>query len=105
MPTRREITGRNAANQTNQPSAVVATTPVPVPAPIPVLAPARFIDKKELLRRVPYSYQTIWHMMNRGEFPRSRNIGGKAVWLESEVEEWIISRPIRPLICDRSEVA
>ena len=43
---------------------------------------AVLIDRKETLRRVPLSYTKIWTMMQAGEFPRSRMLGGKAMWLE-----------------------
>jgi hypothetical protein len=43
------------------------------------------------------TYVTLWHWMQVGKFPRSRDIGGKSVWLEAEVEAWIKTRPIRPL--------
>ena len=59
--------------------------------------PSRFIDKKEVLRRVPWSYPTIWQKMRLGKFPRSRDLDGKSFWIEAEVEEWINSTPIRPL--------
>lgn len=59
--------------------------------------PARFLTKKEVLRRVGCSYTTLWEMMVRGEFPRSRALGRRAVWVESEVEEFINKRPVRRL--------
>ncbi|MBS0536378.1 MAG: AlpA family phage regulatory protein [Proteobacteria bacterium] len=59
--------------------------------------PARFLTKKEVLRRVGCSYTTLWEMMVRGEFPRSRELGRRAVWVESEVEEFINNRPVRRL--------
>ena len=58
---------------------------------------AVLIDRKETLRRVPLSYTKIWQMMQAGEFPRSRLLGGKAMWLESEIEAWITHVPVRPL--------
>ena len=66
--------------------------------------PSRFIDKKEVLRRVPWSYPTLWHKMRIGEFPRSRDLDGKSFWVEAEVEDWIKSRPIRPLKGDADPV-
>jgi predicted DNA-binding transcriptional regulator AlpA len=62
--------------------------------------PPRFIDRRELLRRVPVSFPTIWNWMNAGTFPRSRDIGGKSAWVEAEVDEWIANRPLRRLKCD-----
>lgn len=64
-------------------------------------APARFIGKPEVLDRVAASYPTIWQWMREGKFPRSRELGGKAVWLEHEIEGWILSRPVRRLKGDR----
>lgn len=57
----------------------------------------QFIDRREVLRRIPVTHVTLWNWQQVGKFPRSRDIGGKSVWLEAEVEAWIRSRPIRPL--------
>jgi predicted DNA-binding transcriptional regulator AlpA len=35
--------------------------------------------------------------MRKGKFPRARSIGGKSVWIESEIEAWIATRPVRRL--------
>ena len=59
--------------------------------------PARFINKKQMLARVGASYSSIWQWMREGKFPRSRELGGKAAWLESEIEAWIVNRPVRRL--------
>jgi predicted DNA-binding transcriptional regulator AlpA len=59
-------------------------------------SPPRLIDKNELLRRVPFTFPTIWKWMREGTFPRSRNTG-KTTWVESEVNEWILNRPIQVL--------
>jgi predicted DNA-binding transcriptional regulator AlpA len=55
--------------------------------------PLRMIDKDELLRKVPFSFTTIWKWMGDGKFPLSRNCGGKSTWVESEIDEWISERP------------
>lgn len=59
--------------------------------------PACFLPKKEVLRRVGCSYTTLWTLMVRGEFPRSRELGRRAVWVESEVEDFINNCPVRRL--------
>ena len=59
--------------------------------------PSRIVSKLEVLDRVGASYPTIWQWMREGKFPRSRELGGKSCWLESEIEDWILSRPVRPL--------
>jgi prophage regulatory protein len=55
--------------------------------------PIKLIGRKELLERVPLSYATVWKKMRTGEFPRSRDIGGKCAWIESEIDKWIAARP------------
>jgi len=38
---------------------------------------------------------TVWEMERAGRFPRRRSLGGFMVaWVESEVQEWIASRPV-----------
>ena len=58
---------------------------------------ARFISKRAVLDRVGASYPSIWQWMRDGKFPRSRELGGKAAWVESEIEAWIVNRPVRRL--------
>jgi predicted DNA-binding transcriptional regulator AlpA len=55
--------------------------------------PARLIDKAELLKRIPVTFPTIWAWIRAGNFPRSKNIGGKTAWIEAEVQAWIEARP------------
>jgi predicted DNA-binding transcriptional regulator AlpA len=40
--------------------------------------------------------------MVAGDFPRSRSLGGKIAWLESEVDSWIEERAKVPLKGDAS---
>jgi predicted DNA-binding transcriptional regulator AlpA len=62
-----------------------------------VAKPARFISKREMLDRVGASYSSVWLWMRRGTFPRSRELGGKAVFIESEIEEFILNSKVRRL--------
>jgi prophage regulatory protein len=55
----------------------------------------RLISKPEVLDRVGVSFPTVWKWMREGDFPRSRDLGGKTCWLASEIDEWILSRPVR----------
>jgi prophage regulatory protein len=55
----------------------------------------RLIDKSEVLARVPVTFPTLWAWMREGKFPRSREIGGRVAWVESEVEAWIAGLPQR----------
>jgi predicted DNA-binding transcriptional regulator AlpA len=58
---------------------------------------ARIVSKPEVLDRVGVTYPTIWQWMRQGKFPRSRELGGKSCWIESEIEDWIRNRPVRRL--------
>jgi prophage regulatory protein len=60
----------------------------------------KLLSRKDVLERVPLSYASIWKKMQAGEFPRSRDIGGKIAWIESEIDEWIAARPIVQLKAD-----
>jgi prophage regulatory protein len=68
-------------------------------APPPFVADgqARLLNKRAVMARIPLSYPSIWAAMLRGEFPRSREVGGRVMWLESEIEAWITSRPVKRL--------
>jgi predicted DNA-binding transcriptional regulator AlpA len=62
----------------------------------------RLISKGEVLDRTGISYPTIWAWMREEKFPRSRSVGGKAMWVEAEIEGWILSRPLRALKGDKA---
>ena len=57
----------------------------------------RLILRDELIDIVGVSYVTVWSWMRAGTFPRGRDIGGRTAWIESEIADWIASRPIRRL--------
>ena len=69
----------------------------------------RFVAKAEMLRIVGLTYPTVWQWMQRGDFPRSRVLGGngpgaRVAWLkESELNAWIESRPVKHLKGDPPE--
>ena len=60
-------------------------------------ADARLVSRDEVLVRTGMSYPTLWAWMREGKFPRSRDVGGRAMWLASEIEAWIVNRPLRKL--------
>ena len=75
----------------------------------------RYIDKRQLLARVPCSYVTIWKRMKAGTFPAPRVLGGKNVWSEEEVNAYLASlakrdcypdgaKSERPIIRERRSV-
>ena len=57
----------------------------------------RLMAKSEVLSIVGCTYTTLWQMMRRGAFPRSRIVGGKSMWLSTEVEAWLAALPVRKL--------
>jgi predicted DNA-binding transcriptional regulator AlpA len=55
----------------------------------------RLIDRHELLAKTALSYPKIWALMREGTFPRARAVGGRTLWLESEIDAWIANLPQR----------
>ena len=66
---------------------------------LPANAPPglRLLDKVEVCRIANVTFPTIWQWMRNGEFPRSRIVGGKSMWLSTEIEAWIAALPVRQL--------
>lgn len=55
----------------------------------------RVLRLPEVEERVGLHRTTIWRHERAGNFPARRQLGTNSVgWLESEVDEWIRSRPI-----------
>jgi prophage regulatory protein len=55
----------------------------------------RYMRAPELSRKTGLSLSTIWRLEQDGVFPRRRALGPNSVgWLESEIDGWLISRPI-----------
>jgi predicted DNA-binding transcriptional regulator AlpA len=59
------------------------------------------LDKAEVCAIANVTFPTIWLWMQRGKFPRSRVVGGKSMWLSTEVDAWLANLPVRPLKGDR----
>ena len=54
----------------------------------------RILKTNEVMKTIGLSKVTIWRMEKAGVFPKRINISSRRVgWLESEIEEWIESRP------------
>jgi len=54
----------------------------------------KIIRPKELAELLSISTVTLWRMEKRGELPKRKQISSRAVgWLESEIEEWLKTRP------------
>jgi predicted DNA-binding transcriptional regulator AlpA len=58
---------------------------------------ARLLSKGDVLDKVGVTYPTIWKLMREGAFPRSVVIGGKVLWVEAEIDEYIARLPRRRL--------
>jgi predicted DNA-binding transcriptional regulator AlpA len=59
--------------------------------------PPRLVDKAEILTITRVSFPTVWQWMRDGKFPRSRVVGGKSMWLSTEIEDWMHALPVRKL--------
>jgi predicted DNA-binding transcriptional regulator AlpA len=100
-----ESAGAKVRAQLDSDSQKPSSETVPLPkhrrAPIEEARPppkhARLLSREEVLARVGVSYPTLWTWMRAGNFPRARAMGGRIGWLESEIEEWIVTRPIKRL--------
>jgi prophage regulatory protein len=63
----------------------------------------RLLSKAEVCRIVGATFPTIWTWQRAGKFPRSRSVGGKSMWLESEIRQWMQALPVRRLKGDAEE--
>jgi predicted DNA-binding transcriptional regulator AlpA len=62
--------------------------------------PIKFLTREEVLALIGVSYVTLWTWIRDGKFPPARELVGDAkrnriVWIESEVQAWMASRPKR----------
>lgn len=55
----------------------------------------RLLNAKEVIAMIGLSRTTIWRLEKDGLFPKRRQITrSKVGWLKSEVQDWLVSRPI-----------
>jgi predicted DNA-binding transcriptional regulator AlpA len=59
--------------------------------------PVNLLTKPDVLAITKVTFPTIWVWMRAGKFPRSRIVGGKSMWLSSEVDAWLAGLQVRPL--------
>jgi predicted DNA-binding transcriptional regulator AlpA len=59
--------------------------------------PVRLLSKPEVMAIAGVTFPTIWTWMQDGKFPRSREAGGKSMWLSTEIDAWLAGLPVRPL--------
>jgi prophage regulatory protein len=61
----------------------------------------RIIKLKEVMDCTGLGRSSIYKQISNGKFPKSVSLGDRAVgWVDSEIEEWILSR-----IAERDEAA
>ena len=64
------------------------------PHPLPrLIDPPRLLSKKEVVRLVGRSYDSLWRAMIRGAFPRGRYFGQKLFWFSTTIEDFLASLP------------
>lgn len=56
--------------------------------------PDRLLRLPAVIEMVGFRRDAIYTHMRQGKFPRQRKIGRSSAWLESEIIEWIRSRPL-----------
>jgi len=57
-------------------------------------ATGRYLRQREILQLVGVSRPTLWDWRRKGLFPQPRRLGPNTIgWLESEVQEWLQTRP------------
>ena len=61
---------------------------------LPTTTNARLLRLREVLALCGLSRSTLYRQMGEGAFPRPLRVGVRAVrWRESEIEDWLVSRP------------
>lgn len=75
----------------------VASQAAALPDSAPIQGPPRLLSRPEILEITGVTFPTIWAWMRAGTFPRSRIVGGRSMWLSTEVEQWLAGLPVRRL--------
>ena len=54
----------------------------------------RILNSNEVVKKIGLSKVTIWRMEKSGAFPKRINLTNRRVgWIESEILDWLESRP------------
>jgi prophage regulatory protein len=54
----------------------------------------RILNSNEVVKKIGLSKVTVWRMERAGLFPKRINLSDRRVgWKESEIEDWVDSRP------------
>jgi predicted DNA-binding transcriptional regulator AlpA len=55
----------------------------------------RLLSKMEVCDLTGRTFPTIWAWMRQGKFPAARELNGRPVWVEEEIEEYLANLPVR----------
>ena len=66
---------------------------VPAAGAPPARLGAHLLSKRQVLAIANVSYPTLWSWMRQGTFPRSRVVGGRSMWVSTEIEAWMAALP------------
>jgi predicted DNA-binding transcriptional regulator AlpA len=66
-------------------------------------APVRLLSKSEVCALANATFPSIWAWMRAGKFPRARVVGGRSMWLSTEIDQWLAGLPVRRLKGDPTE--
>jgi predicted DNA-binding transcriptional regulator AlpA len=69
-----------------------------IASPQPAPPDERLLSRLEVCERTGKTYPTIWAWMRAGKFPRARDLNGRPAWLESEINAWISSLPVKKFL-------
>jgi predicted DNA-binding transcriptional regulator AlpA len=64
----------------------------------------RLMNRHEVCALANVSYPCLWVWMRDGKFPRSRIVGGRSMWLSTEIDAWLQELVVRPLKGDPAPV-
>ncbi|ERT14499.1 helix-turn-helix transcriptional regulator [Photorhabdus temperata] len=57
------------------------------------MAETTLIRLADVMKKVGLKKSWIYHLIQRGEFPKSVSLGARSVaWVEKEIDEWIINK-------------
>ncbi len=63
---------------------------------------SQLLTKSEVLARVKLTFPTVWRLMREGRFPRPVDMadGGRALWFEHEIEDYLNKLPRKKYLGD-----
>ena len=53
----------------------------------------KWLTRTEVCSKTRLCYVTIWRLLKAGDFPRGRNVRGKILWKESDIDAWLEAQP------------